>query len=146
MAAGHLLHPGRDCAFLAEVLTKEHAATTRALIRTAIQWQRPPSAWVGGDGSWTPQDHLLTHAWTIYQDMLCPDCGQPKDVCSSTSYSVETRVCGVAAAIGQWREQNKDIPHGTQALPVPAIATQGSATVASAPDWWLEKQGLKETE
>lgn len=75
--------------------------------------------------------------------MLCPDCGQPRDTCSSTSYGIETRVCGVASALGQWRDQNKDIPHGTQAYPVPATTTKDSATVASAPAWWLEKQGLK---
>ncbi|WBL18521.1 hypothetical protein [Citricoccus sp. NR2] len=55
-------------------------------------------------------------------------------------------MCGVTQALGQWREQTKDIPHGTQAYPVPATSAQDSATVASAPDWWLEKQGLSPTE
>lgn len=60
------------------------------------------------------------------------------------SWQAQTRVCGASAAVQQWREQNGKPPPGTMVYPVPAQAAESSATVASAPDWWLEKQGLKD--
>lgn len=76
--------------------------------------------------------------------MLCPDCGMPRTECETTTFEAQTRICQASAAVQQWREQNGKPPPGTMVYPVPATADTASATVASAPDWWLEKQGLKE--
>lgn len=112
------------------------------MIETAKQWgAQPPSVFLGGDGDWTVQDRVLVHAHTLYQQALCPECGQPKTECSSTSYQVTTRVCRASAAVQDWRDQNKTPSPGTLVYPIPSEAEENSVTVGSAPQWWLDKYG-----
>ncbi|VXA92269.1 conserved hypothetical protein [Citricoccus sp. K5] len=96
---------------------------------------------MGGDGTWTDRDHLLTHAHTLYQRMLCPDCGRTLTECGSGAYNVQTRICEPSAAIQRWRKENKDPAPGIVLFAVPSEAAADSPTVASAPAWWREKYG-----
>ena len=76
-------------------------------MRTARDWKRPPSSWLGGDGSWTPRDDTLTLALTAYEDGLCKQCGHPLVLCRDESYEgwweAETAFCYASQATEQWR-------------------------------------------
>lgn len=96
---------------------------------------------MGGDGSWTERDHLLTHAHSLYEMGLCPDCGRTLAECGSGTYHVETRICGPSAAVARWRKENKEPPPGIVLTTVRSEAAADSPTVASAPAWWREKYG-----
>lgn len=132
---------GGDGPFLAQVLTHPHATPVLALLDTSVRYQRPPSAWVGGDGEWTEKDHLLTHAHTLYQRSLCPDCGHTREACAAGAWAVTTRTCGPSAAVERWRKENPNPDPGTVVSVQPA-ATAQAATLESAPDWWREKYGI----
>jgi hypothetical protein len=41
---------------------------------------------LGGDGSWTGRDHVLTLALTAYEDGLCKQCGHPLVLCRDPKY------------------------------------------------------------
>lgn len=112
-----------------------------ALLNTSVRYQRPPSAWVGGDGEWTDRDHLLTHAHSLYEAALCPDCGRPLVECESGTYTVQTRICGPSAAVAKWRRENKTPPDGVVLSTVRSEADANSATIESAPQWWKDKHG-----
>lgn len=100
---------------------------------------------MGGDGTWTDRDHLLTHAHTLYEMDLCPDCGRPLEECGSGHYHVETRICGPSAAVERWRKDNKDPAPGIVLSTVRGEASEVSLnnpTLASAPDWVKKKFGI----
>ena len=132
--------PGGHSPFLAQVLTHPHAAPVLALLDTSVRYQRPPSAWVGGDGEWTEKDHLLTHAHTLYQRSLCPDCGHTREVCGSGHWEAITRVCGPSAAVETWRKDNPNPDPGTIVTVAPGEAARAE-TLKTAPQWWLDQYG-----
>lgn len=110
-----------------------------ALHRTAETWGRPPTAWLGGNGEWTEQDNIFTHAVTLYKAGLCPECGQPFEVCETGAYYPETRVCQSTATTEQWRKENPTPPPGTIVEPVKETVTVQDDPDQGVPDWVLAK-------
>lgn len=125
--------------FLVRALLEQHPHPILSLHETGLRWGKPPSFWLGGDGSWTEHDKVFVQAVTLYQQALCPSCGMPDKKCKSTNWTVQTRICGPEAAVETWRKNHKELEPGTQVTPVPMASTEvdaeQSAAAATAPDW-----------
>lgn len=68
---------------------------------------------MGGDGSWTSKDDVLTLALTAYEDGLCKQCGHPLELCRDGEtdgwWEVGEAVCQATRATELWRRgQSKD--------------------------------------
>lgn len=97
------------------------------IIATAKEWGKPPSLWLGRDGSWTDQDTKLTLAHGIYQaEHICSGCDLPIRICESREFEVKTRVCSAKRAIEAWlKDHEKSTPELGLMLGVKAVGRDG---------------------
>lgn len=110
-----------------------------------MTWGKPPTFWLGGDGTWTDHDKIFTHAVTIYQARLCSTCGMPQHKCEQTSWDIETSICGPEAAVETWRKNNPEPAPGIKVTPIEAtIAAEQSAAAATAPDWVKQQMAAQQ--
>ena len=124
------------------MLLEQYPHPLIAVHRTAVQWGKPPSFWLGGNESWTAHDKMFVHAFNIYQSRLCATCGNPPAVCESGHWSVELSVCGPEAAVQKWHKENKDNVPGQKVTPIESVVEVAqSAAAATAPAWVREKFG-----
>ena len=76
------------------------------MLSTARTYQQPPTAWLGGDGSWTDRDRVITLAHTMYEAGLCPECGHHTSLCrGSHEFVAHVETCNAKAAIERKREE-----------------------------------------
>lgn len=87
-------------------------------------------------------DQALTWAYQIFLDGLCPQCGSPLTVCRDEGTDVDVRedVCQVAAALEQYRDDNKDLDPGTVLVPVIDEEAGPTALERKLAAEWAEQQ------
>lgn len=117
--------------FLAEVLTQEHNRHLILYIRTAKEWQLPPTVVLRHEGNvnvWREQDFLLATALQILDAETCKSCGTPAWLGHSTNnhiqFDIEEATCYGCLELGKAQEErnkakksNKE--HGKTYYPVP---------------------------
>lgn len=91
-----------------------------AVLKTAEQWVKPPSHWLGGE-EWGDKDRTLTLAYTLYKDGLCA-CGHPIVITHDDEhdgwYATKTSVCAACAALDRKRDGDDKSEPGEKAYVV----------------------------
>lgn len=83
---------------------------------SVIRGGRPQTA------AWQPTDRMLATALTLYEQSLCPGCGQPREDCwnDANAWEMHTTTCGSCAVLERDREETKSPAPGRKAWTVPA--------------------------
>lgn len=72
-------------------------------VKTAKEWGKPPSFFLGLDGGWNDRDRILVLGYQIAQDLRCPECGNSIVVCRdpgmSGRFKVESSICYAKQAV-----------------------------------------------
>lgn len=101
--------------FVSKALTRAESAGVLASLRAAVRWGWSPGRpW--GVSETTDETVILGIGLQVYEDGLCPGCGQPfhetSDDEGAEAYKVVEQTCNVCMLIESRREQVKHPPAG----------------------------------
>lgn len=83
-----------------------------------IRGGHPPTA------KWQPSDRQLAYALTVYEQSLCPGCGQPRSACwdDQGEWDHHTTNCASCAVLERHSDNEKKPIPGQKAWTTPAVA------------------------
>lgn len=101
----------------------------------------PPAFMLTGAQEWSERDRLFAVGYQLYQQMLCPECGQPLTVCRDASnagwYEVETSTCYATKAVHEHtNEPGAKAQPGEILYPVLSKKEEGAASYGAPPEGW----------
>lgn len=84
----------------------------RIAVETAKAWGRPPTWLWRHKKKWSRFDDLLALAYSMYERMVCAQCGHPLAVCRSGQVEFEAveSTCHAKAAIDRHEREQKGQP------------------------------------